>query len=123
MKETDMLTKTSSGYKVASPGVLLVLVCFFLPWVLQSCGNAPPQEYSGWQLAVGNAAAGERYNGNLLIFIVPLAAIVVAVLAFRSIQRSYLSLWDGFVPTGLGGLVLIFLFLQFGRPVSEGSTR
>jgi hypothetical protein len=122
-KETVMLTKTPNGYKVASPGVLLILVCFFLPWVLQSCGGAPPQESSGWQLAIGNAAPGERYNGNLLIFLVPLAALVVAALAFRAMRRAYASGWDGYVPTGLGGLMLLFLYLQFGGPVSEGSTR
>jgi hypothetical protein len=118
-----MFSKLSNGYKVSSPGIAIVLVCFFLPWVLQSCGSAPAQEYSGWELAIGDPAAGDGYNGNPLIFLAPVAAIIVGAMAFRAMGRGVISIWDGIVPAGLGGLVLIFLYSQFGGPVAEGSTR
>jgi hypothetical protein len=118
-----MAPKVPNGYKAASPGILVILVCFFLPWVLQSCGNTPPQEYSGWQLALGDPAAGPGYHGNPLIFLIPIVALFIAFLAFRAIRRAALSRWDGYLPTGLSALILLFLFSQFGGPVAEGSTR
>jgi hypothetical protein len=113
----------SKGYGVSSPGVAIVLVCFFLPWVLQSCGSAPAQEYSGWQLAMGDPAAADGYNGNPLIFLAPVAALIVAAMTVVSISRGSVTILDGIVPTGLSALVLLFLFSQFGNTVPEGSTR
>ncbi len=118
-----MPTKVSSGYKVATPGLGVILICFFLPWVLQSCGNAPPQQYSGWQLAIGNSSIETGYHGNPFIFLVPLTALIVGLLMWRAIRRGYLTPWDGLVPAGLGGLILLYLVVQFGQPVAQGSTR
>jgi len=118
-----MSTQVSNGYKAASPGVLVVLVCFFLPWVLQSCGGAPPEQSSGWQLALGDTSAADGYHGNPFIFLIPLFALLIGFFAYRSISRGTLSRWDGYLPIGLGALILVFLYAQFGGPVAEGSTR
>lgn len=117
------MQKLPNGYKVGSPGALVAIVCFFLPWVLQSCGSAPAQEYSGWQLALGSAAAGEKYNGNFFVFLILIFAIAVLALAVMAMRRGYATLGDGISLVGLGGLVLLFLYQQFGTPVPEGSTR
>ncbi len=117
------MQKLSNGYKVASPGAAVAIVCFFLPWVLQSCGSAPAQEYSGWQLALGSAAPGEKYNGNFLVFLILIFAIIVLALAVMAMRRAHATLGDGLTLIGLAGLVLLFLYQQFGTPVPEGSTR
>jgi hypothetical protein len=117
-----MFKKLSTGYKIASPGLLAALVCFFLPWVLQSCGNAPRREYSGWQLAMGSGEAG-KYTGNFFVFLSLVAIIVLLIFAVQSARRAALKVQDTYGVLLTSVLVLLFLFQQFLTTAPKGVNR
>lgn len=102
------------GHAISAPGAALAILCFFLPWVSQSCGNQPPRVRSGWELAI---------DGDRLVLLVPLMALAVLVLALLAWRRGYATRRDGVASTGLGALVLLFLFAKFGGDPGEGVTR
>lgn len=66
---------------------------------------------------------GQGYNGDPLILLIFIAALVVVILAFRALRRAYLRWWDSYGLAGMGGLVLLVLSHQFGWGVPEGMTR
>ena len=118
-----MFKKLSTGYKIGSPGLLAALVCFFLPWVLQSCGNQPMQPYTGLQLAVGNGVEAGKFTGNILVLLTFVALIVLLVFFFQYVRRGSLKARDtyGVVLTSL--LVLLILFQQFLTTPGKGVNR
>lgn len=118
-----MFTKLSTGYKIASPGMIVALICFFLPWVMQSCGNQPMQEYSGQQLAMGNGGGENGYNGNPLVLLTMIAVFVIIYFAIQSSRRAALTTRDTYGVVGTGVLVLLFLFQQFLTAPGEGVNR
>jgi hypothetical protein len=117
-----MFKKLPTGYKIASPGLLAALVCFFMPWVLQSCGNEAPREYSGLQLALGNGEAG-KYTGNFFVLLSLVAIIVLLVFVFRAADRGSLTVWDTYGVVLTSVLVLLFLFQQYLTTPPKGVTR
>lgn len=110
-----------NGFKLGAPGAILVILCFFLPWVLVSCGNETPKLQSGLDISVGTASTEPGYHGNPFVFLVLLAGIGVLVLAFLAYQRGHLHPIDGIGVTAIGIMGLLYLYLQFGRP-GEGVT-
>ncbi len=121
-----MFTKLR-GYRIAAPGAILALICFFLPWVLVSCGNQPPQSFTGWQLmtrtTVDSTTGAEKFAGNLFVGLLFLAALAVLALAFLAWRRGHLNRLDSYGVLGLSALSLLYLFLQFGGKPAEGSTK
>jgi hypothetical protein len=118
-----MLKKLSSGYKITSSGLLVSLICFFLPWVMQSCGNEPMREYSGLQLAIGSGAAGEGYKGNIFVLLSLVAILVILFFAIQYSGRGILTTRDTYGILGTSVLVLLILFQQFLTAPSEGINR
>jgi hypothetical protein len=118
-----MFKKLSTGYKIASPGLIIALICFFLPWVLQSCGNQPMQEYSGLQLAAGNGGGENGYNGNPFVLLTLVAIFVLIFFAVRASRRASLGARDTYGVIGTSLLVLVFLFQQYLTPPGEGVNR
>ena len=118
-----MLKKLSSGYKIASPGLALSLIFFFLPWVLQSCGNEPMQPYSGFQLAIGSSAEGEGYKGNIFVLLSLIALFVILFFAIQHSRSGSLTARDTYGVLGTSILVLLILFQQFLTAPSEGVNR
>jgi hypothetical protein len=118
-----MLKKLSSGYKIASPGLALSLIFFFLPWVLQSCGNEPMQPYSGFQLATGSGAEGEGYKGNIFVLLSLIALFVILFFAIQHSRSGTLTARDTYGVLGTSILVLLILFQQFLTAPSEGANR
>ncbi len=118
-----MLKKLSTGYKIASPGLLVALVCFFLPWVLQSCGNEPMRQYSGWQLAIGSGAEGDGYTGNLFILLSLVAVFVLSIFVIRSTRHASLTARDTYGVLVTSVVVLFFLFQQFLTNPAKGLNR
>jgi hypothetical protein len=96
-------------------------LCFFLPWVLVSCGNETPKLQSGLDIAMGTASTEPGYHGNPFVFLVPLAAIAVLVLAYLAFRRGHLHPIDGIGVILIGLFGPLYLYLQFGRP-GEGVT-
>lgn len=118
-----MLKKLSSGYKIASPGMGMAFVFFFLPWVLQSCGNEPMQQYSGLQLAIGNSAEGEGYKGNIAVLLTLIALFVILYFVIQYSRSGVLTARDTYGVLGTSVLVLLLLFQQFLTTPSEGVNR
>lgn len=112
----DILRRTSKGYKIGSSGAALAILCFFLPWVLVSCGPLEVK-MSGWQLAVGTTIGesdfAQRIPGKPVLFLVLLAGFGVLALAYLAYKRGTLTLIDGYGPIGLGVLPLVILLVQF----------
>ncbi len=117
-----MFKKLSTGYKIASPGLVMTLIFFFMPWVLQSCGNEPKRPYSGLQLAVGNGQ-GDGYTGNLLVLLSLVAIFVVLIFAIQSARRASLTVWDTYGVLVTSVVVLLILFQQFLTTPAKGVNR
>jgi len=101
-----MLKRISRGYRVASSGAVLALICFFLPWMETSCD---PKPYTGLQLA---ADAPFLTRGEPRLFVLPAACVVVLVLAWRSARKGRLQALDGYVTAGAGTLALGVVAIQ-----------
>lgn len=112
----EIVEKTSKGHKIGSSGASLVVLFFFLPWVLVSCGGVQVK-LSGWQLAAGYSInygfGAEKIPGEPVIFLVLLAALGAIALAYFAFQRGHLTTLDGYGLIGLGALPLLVLFIQF----------
>ena len=113
----------SNGHKVSSLGAGVAVLCFFLPWVMVSCGNQPIASFSGWQLAagtsVGSGFGASQLPGTPILFLALLAGAVVLALAYLALRRGRLTRLDGFGPIGLGSLTLLVLFAQFNTMQGE----
>ena len=108
-----MLKRISRGYRVASSGAVLALICFFLPWMMTSC---EPEPLTGAQLAVGHPLATVA---KPRLFVLPAACVVVLVLAWRSARRRRLGAADGYVTTSAGTLALGVVAIQAILLVNE----
>ena len=117
----------AKGYKIASPAAALIIVCFFLPWVMVSCSGQQLAEFSGWELATGpeiNTGFGvERADATPTAFLIPLFAIAILVLAWRSSQKQHLSGVDRYGLIVLGALPLILMWIQFLGAQSEAASQ
>jgi hypothetical protein len=118
-----MFKKLPTGYKIASPGLLTALVCFFLPWVLQSCGNQPMQPYTGLQLALGSGGEEGKYTGNILVVLTFVALIVLLIFVFQAAGRGSLKAQDTYGVVLASLLVLVILFQQFLTTPGKGVNR
>jgi hypothetical protein len=117
-----LFKKLSTGYKITWPGLLLALVFFFMPWVLQSCGNEPMRQYSGLQLALGSGES-EGYKGNIFVVLMFVAIIVIVLLAIRSTRQRILKIGDSYGVSITSVAVLLLLFQQFLKTPDEGVNR
>ena len=112
----EIIGKSSKGHKVGSAGAVLAILCFFMPWMLASCGGQV-EKLSGWQLAAGTTIGQGYYpqkmDGRPILFLVLLAAIGVIVLAYLAYKRGTLQTIDGYGLIGLGALPLVILLASF----------
>ncbi len=74
------MNKLSVGQMIAIGAALLVLLCFFFPWIELNLLLASTN-LSGFQLASGNGPTGANFVGVPSLFLVPLSMIGVLVIA------------------------------------------
>jgi len=120
----DLLKKTPKGYKYSSSGAAVAIVCFFLPWILVSCGGQQIK-FSGWELSAGTDISNGLYyqhmSGDPIFFFILFAALGALVLAYLSIQRGILKKQiDDYVLLGLGISPLIILLIKISS-ISQAS--
>ena len=113
----ELLEKSSKGHKVSASGALVAILCFFLPWVLASCGGEIVK-LNGWDLAAGTTVGQGFYTqpveGTPSLFLVLLAAFGILYIAYSAFKRgALLPLTDGYILIGLGVLPLLILFFTF----------
>lgn len=109
-----MLKKLSTGYKITSPGLITALTCFFMPWVLESCGNQPMQPYTGWQIAIGPIGTAEGgYGGNPFVLLSFVALLVLVIFVIRSARRASLTRRDTYGVLVTSVVVLLILYWLF----------
>lgn len=115
----------SKGHKVASPGAAVAVVCFFLPWILVSCGGQSVGSFSGWELAAGTTVrAGfsqQNVPGSPLLFLVLLAGLAALAVVYYAWKRGNATPTDSYALIGLGALPLVILFLQFSQSQSQAA--
>ncbi len=113
----EIIEKSSKGHKVGSSGAALAILCFFLPWMMVSCGGQIT-EVNGWDLAsgtvVGSGFAAQQIEGQPILYLVLLAAFGVLALAYFAFKRGSLTpVMDGYGLIALGAVPLLILFFQF----------
>lgn len=76
----------------SAPAALVILLCFFLPWVTVSCGGQNLVSMSGLDLAGGKEISTgfsvERTEGDPLLFVIPIVGLASLFLALRSSQTG-----------------------------------
>lgn len=113
----EMIEKSSKGHKVGSSGAALAILCFFMPWMLVSCGGQTAK-ISGWQLAagttIGSGFSAQQMEGKPILFLALLAAFGVIYLAYSAYKLGSLTpTMDGYGLIALGVLPLLILFISF----------
>jgi lysylphosphatidylglycerol synthetase-like protein (DUF2156 family) len=70
---------------ISSAAALLLMLCFFLPWVTVSCSGQPVATVSGQDLASGMTVeafgSSEHLEGETVLYLVPLAGVIALGLA------------------------------------------
>jgi len=120
----DLIAKTSNGHKISSAGAALAILCFFLPWILASCGGQTTS-LNGWQLSAGSTTGSgyfaQQVPGKAILFLVLLIAFAVIAIAYLAWRRGHLTQTDGFGPIGLGGLALLILLITFSGAKAQAA--
>lgn len=111
------MNKLTVGQMIAIGAALLVLLCFFFPWVELNFVLASTN-LSGFQLATGSAPAGSSAPAMLSLFLVPLGMIgvlVIAAICFASQgSASQIKRIAGFLLIAAGGIsTLVILYHYF----------
>src|SRR5574341_1103909 len=69
---------------ISGLGAVGALVCFFLPWMMVSCGDQV-RTPTGWQVAVGGtvetSTGPQDFNGHIFAFLAFVAAVVILLMA------------------------------------------
>lgn len=104
--------------KLISPMGLVVLVCFFVPWLTVSCGSVPVlDDVSAFDLTQPRVLGSEQIDGTLELFAAPVGAVLLLVAGLvlwsrRSVLASIVALIGGAVALGIG--VLFYLNVTNG---------
>ena len=118
----------SKGKILSTSAAFIVLICFFLPWITVSCSEQEIATMSGLDLAVGTdidlGVGKEEVEPDLIIFIVPLAALVVMGLVLLSAVDLFpgsLTAAGQVAAASIGLLVLAYKWLDSrgGTPESD----
>lgn len=87
-----MLSKLTGGNKIVGTGASVAVICFFLPWVLVSCGGQPVASISGWQLAAGGSIStgwgSQPIPSSPMLFLVLLAALASLAAVYLAYKQQ-----------------------------------
>jgi pSer/pThr/pTyr-binding forkhead associated (FHA) protein len=83
-------TSLSSGSKLIGAAAAIAIICFFMPWVVVSCGGESLASFSGWQIASGGTIhtpfGSEDYEASPWLFVVllcPIVCLAVLLVVYR----------------------------------------
>lgn len=78
----------SFGQIIGLVAALIVLVCFFVPW-LEVGLSFLRVTLSGWQLASGSGPAEMKVPGVMSLWLVPLSMVVTAIIIVGSLMNAH----------------------------------
>jgi FHA domain len=117
-----------NGKIISGPAAVLIIALFFLPWIAVSCEGEVVGEFSGYNLAAGEAPdgaedifAGNEISGDPILFIVPLAGIVTLILLAITLWKRSFEInasWGQIIAVFIA---LLVLFLEWLQLRGEGS--
>jgi len=110
------------GYWMTCPGAILVLICFFLPWVVVRDGSGePPRDVNGWMILKGNSSflielvRSPTWDRHLRLGLVILLAVLVVVLTLVAAVRHRLPRPHSWIVPLVGALALFFICFEMIR--------
>ncbi|GEM_PF-5192939 len=105
--------KTDPGKMLSWAGPL-GLIFFFLPWITVSCQmGGPTVTFSGWELANGIAIAGQKVPGQPILFLVPLASVVLLIMILAQRQAMSADSPVVFVQVGAAAVPLALMIIKY----------
>jgi hypothetical protein len=110
------MNKLTVGQMIAIGAALLVLLCFFFPWIELNFLLASTN-LSGFQIAIGSGPAGSSAPAMPSLFLVPLSMIgvlvIVAVCFVGQSSATQLKSIAGFLLIAGGGLSTVVILYQY----------
>lgn len=114
-----------TGNKIIGSASVVVIICFFLPWVLVSCEGQAVASFSGWQLAAGGniptALGSQPMEGSPVLFLILLAAIGCLAIIYLIYRRQLALQIGSFAAIGLAVLSLLIMLFKMISFQSDGN--
>lgn len=110
------------GRFLSGPAALVVLLCFFLPWITVSCAGEQLAQFTGYDLALGTMIGLEQIEGDPLFLLVPLAALIALGLIIAGIKLDVSSRIEngGQIAAGLVALAALgYKWFEFGGEADQ----
>jgi hypothetical protein len=121
----DANPKLTVGQMVALGAAVLVLLCFFFPWIELNLLFASTN-MSGFQLATGTGPAGSNFAGAPSLLLVPLSMVGVAVLVVACFlgqssigQLKSIASILLIVSGGISSLVILYQYFNLNQQFNE----
>jgi hypothetical protein len=119
------MNRLSIGQMVAVGAALMVLLCFFFPWIEINMLLAATN-LSGFQLASGSGPAGANFPGVPTLFLVPLSMVGVLVLAAicfagqgSAAQLKNIAAILILIAGGISALVILYQYFNLNQQFNQ----
>jgi hypothetical protein len=115
------MSKLTAGSKTSGSTALLVIICFFLPWISVSCLGSEIMTMSGWNIANGGEAPStwgpEYIDGYPLLFFTPTAAILICLVFYWQLIRGRAGVPDTLAQMAMAvlGFLVVLLVVAIVR--------
>jgi len=118
-----MNSKLTTGQMVGLAAALLVLLCFFFPWIELNLLLASTN-LSGFQLAIGSGPAGANFAGVPSLLLVPLSMLGVLAVVAACFLGSASPLKSGAAVLlisagGFSSLVILYQYFNLNAELNQ----
>jgi hypothetical protein len=117
-----MNTRLTTGQLIGLAAAVLVLFCFFVPWIEMNLLLASVN-LSGFQLATGSGPAGANFVGVPSLLLVPLTMagvlVLVAVCFFGAGSTTKTIAGLLLVAGGLSALVILYQYFNLNQQLNK----
>jgi hypothetical protein len=99
---------------ISGPAAIIVLLAFFMPWVTISCeGSGIDETVSGYDLTQDQSEEGVEQEGDVQLFLIPLAALVVLGAVWMRYQGQLKEAVASRVYLAAGAIGLLIQLLKY----------
>lgn len=117
-----MNTRLTTGQLIGLAAAVLVLFCFFFPWVEMNL-FLMSVNLSGFQLATGSGPAGANFAGIPSLLLVPLTMVsvlvLVAVCFFRAGSTTKTIAGLLLIAGGVSALIILYQYLNLNQQLNK----